>query len=211
MLRQVILLEHEIPHGNFSGKVLACLPPEDWTITPENSAGRRDLRHLPVLSIDPPGCKDIDDALHARQLENGNIEVHETSMLSSAYQDLCYLRGFWINTLTDIAVKIVTRSMTGWGAHCGRHPFRVCWICFGRRSCITCHVNISGGKAIGYVAWPAHGDIVLSEAERGQVSHSIAMMDIPWDADAGTTELLHRYVPHSFSGGLSPASSFSAR
>lgn len=72
---QVILLEHEIPHESFSGKVLACLPPEDWTITPENSVGRKDLRHLPVLSIDPPGCKDIDDALHARPLENGNLEV----------------------------------------------------------------------------------------------------------------------------------------
>lgn len=72
---QVILLEHEIPHESFSGKVLACLPPEDWAITPENSVGRKDLRHLPVLSIDPPGCKDIDDALHARPLENGNLEV----------------------------------------------------------------------------------------------------------------------------------------
>lgn len=71
----MILLEHEIPHESFSGKVLACLPPEDWTITPENSVGRKDLRHLPVLSIDPPGCKDIDDALHARPLENGNLEV----------------------------------------------------------------------------------------------------------------------------------------
>lgn len=74
-LCQVILLEHEIPHESFSGKVLACLPPEDWNITPENSKGRKDLRHLPVLSIDPPGCKDIDDALHARPLENGNLEV----------------------------------------------------------------------------------------------------------------------------------------
>lgn len=27
------------------------------------------------MSIDPPGCKDIDDALHARDLPNGNIEV----------------------------------------------------------------------------------------------------------------------------------------
>lgn len=72
---EVILLEHEIPHENFSGKVLACLPPENWTITAENSLGRKDLRHLPVLSIDPPGCKDIDDALHARPLENGNLEV----------------------------------------------------------------------------------------------------------------------------------------
>lgn len=71
----MILLEHGIPHESFSGKVLACLPPDDWKITPENSVGRKDLRHLPVLSIDPPGCKDIDDALHARTLDNGNVEV----------------------------------------------------------------------------------------------------------------------------------------
>ncbi|CAM9533622.1 unnamed protein product [Discosporangium mesarthrocarpum] len=72
---EVILLEHDIPHESFSGKVLACLPPQDWTITPANSEGRRDLRHLPVLSIDPPGCKDIDDALHCWVLGNGNLEV----------------------------------------------------------------------------------------------------------------------------------------
>ena len=33
---------------------MACLPPADWTITPHNSAGRRDLRATPVMSIDPP-------------------------------------------------------------------------------------------------------------------------------------------------------------
>lgn len=86
----MILLEHEIPHESFSGKVLACLPPEDWTITAENSVGRKDLRHLPVLSIDPPGCKDIDDALHARPLENGNLEVgHSRDGMASRYIDLC--------------------------------------------------------------------------------------------------------------------------
>ncbi|ETW05835.1 hypothetical protein H310_03502 [Aphanomyces invadans] len=72
---QVLLLEHDIPCEQFSDKVLKCLPPADWTITPENSKGRTDLRHLPVCSIDPPNCKDIDDALHARLLPNGNIEV----------------------------------------------------------------------------------------------------------------------------------------
>jgi len=36
---------------------------------------RLDLRHLAVCSIDPPGCTDIDDALHWRLLENGNYEV----------------------------------------------------------------------------------------------------------------------------------------
>lgn len=71
--------------------MLACLPAEDWTITAENSVGRRDLRHLPVLSIDPPGCKDIDDALHARLLENGNVEVRRTRGLLAcmyAWQNL---------------------------------------------------------------------------------------------------------------------------
>ena len=28
-----------------------------------------------VCSVDPPGCKDIDDALHARPLPSGNLEL----------------------------------------------------------------------------------------------------------------------------------------
>ena len=72
---QVVLLEHEIPTAPFSKNVMACLPPEDWVVTAENMKGRRDLRELPVCSIDPPGCKDIDDALHYRVLPNGNCEV----------------------------------------------------------------------------------------------------------------------------------------
>ena len=65
---EVILLEHDIISRPFSADVIACLPPADWTITPENASagGRVDLRGLDVCSIDPPGCKDIDDALHAR-------------------------------------------------------------------------------------------------------------------------------------------------
>ncbi|GBG24612.1 Exosome complex exonuclease DIS3 [Hondaea fermentalgiana] len=73
----VLLHEHDIPTLEFSRKVMKCLPREGaaWKVTPENSQGRVDLRHLPVCSIDPPGCKDIDDALHVRRLENGNLEV----------------------------------------------------------------------------------------------------------------------------------------
>ncbi|KAI9907985.1 hypothetical protein PsorP6_002931 [Peronosclerospora sorghi] len=71
----VLLIEHNIPCDQFSDDVMRCLPPEDWKITPENSQGREDLRHLPVMSIDPPNCKDIDDALHAQLLPNGNVQV----------------------------------------------------------------------------------------------------------------------------------------
>ncbi|KAJ3351591.1 exosome catalytic subunit dis3 [Allomyces javanicus] len=74
---EVILLEHGVPYEPFSQAVLSDLPPEgeNWVCSPEELARRRDLRHLPVCSIDPPGCTDIDDALHVRKLPNGNYEV----------------------------------------------------------------------------------------------------------------------------------------
>ncbi|XP_075927494.1 exosome complex exonuclease RRP44-like [Petromyzon marinus] len=37
--------------------------------------GREDLRALSICSVDPPGCTDIDDALHCKPLDNGNTEV----------------------------------------------------------------------------------------------------------------------------------------
>jgi exosome complex exonuclease DIS3/RRP44 len=72
---QVLLYEHNIPHEPFPASVLACLPPDDYRIDAENGSGREDYRKLPILSIDPPGCKDIDDALHCIKLPSGNYEV----------------------------------------------------------------------------------------------------------------------------------------
>lgn len=73
--QEVLLLEHDVPHQAFSQAVLSFLPKMPWAITPEDMAKREDLRHLTVCSVDPPGCTDIDDALHCRELENGNLEV----------------------------------------------------------------------------------------------------------------------------------------
>lgn len=72
-----ILLEHDVSSAPFTPAQLAELPPEgeSWVVRDEFLAGRDDYRHLDVCSIDPPGCTDIDDALHARRLENGLIEV----------------------------------------------------------------------------------------------------------------------------------------
>uniref|UniRef100_A0A131YT94 Exosome complex exonuclease RRP44 n=1 Tax=Rhipicephalus appendiculatus TaxID=34631 RepID=A0A131YT94_RHIAP len=72
---QVLLLEHDIPHQCFSRAVLDCLPSMPWTIGPKEEQGRKDLRHLCICSVDPPGCTDIDDALHCRELPSGNYEV----------------------------------------------------------------------------------------------------------------------------------------
>lgn len=54
----------------------------DWKITEDIVAQRTDLRHIPVVSIDPPGCKDIDDALHCVRLPNGRLQagVHIAGM-----------------------------------------------------------------------------------------------------------------------------------
>uniref|UniRef100_A0A8D0AQL0 Protein DIS3 homolog n=1 Tax=Sander lucioperca TaxID=283035 RepID=A0A8D0AQL0_SANLU len=73
--QEVLLLEHDVPHQDFSQAVLSFLPKMPWTITPEDMARREDLRNLTVCSVDPPGCTDIDDALHCRELNNGNLEV----------------------------------------------------------------------------------------------------------------------------------------
>lgn len=72
---EVLLLEHDVPHQPFSQAVLSFLPKMPWSITEKDMKNREDLRHLCVCSVDPPGCTDIDDALHCRELENGDLEV----------------------------------------------------------------------------------------------------------------------------------------
>ncbi|KAA3459095.1 exosome complex exonuclease RRP44-like protein A [Gossypium australe] len=74
---EVVLIENDINSRPFSSQVLACLPPLPWSVSSEDVANsiRQDLRSLRVFSVDPPGCKDIDDALHLTALPNGNYEV----------------------------------------------------------------------------------------------------------------------------------------
>ncbi|KAL0912834.1 hypothetical protein M5K25_016243 [Dendrobium thyrsiflorum] len=74
---EVVLIENDINSRPFSTQVLACLPPLPWSLSSDDLANpnREDLRHLRVFSVDPPGCKDIDDALHCTPFANGNFEV----------------------------------------------------------------------------------------------------------------------------------------
>merc|ERR1711991_132408 len=64
-----LLVQHGISFHPFSEDVNACLPELPWKITDEERRRRTDLTHLDVCSIDPPGCADIDDALHFREIE----------------------------------------------------------------------------------------------------------------------------------------------
>ena len=99
---EVLIIENDIETRPFTEAVYACVPPLPWSVPPEAlmEPGRADFRGLNVCSVDPPGCKarnatavkrarspgwrsclkyastqDIDDALHIRELGNGNVEV----------------------------------------------------------------------------------------------------------------------------------------
>ena len=62
---EVLLHEHDVPSAPFTSAVLACVPATPWRVSTGDVAepGRLDLRSVCVASVDPPGCRDIDDAL----------------------------------------------------------------------------------------------------------------------------------------------------
>ena len=74
-----ILFEFGVETRPFSSAVLNCLPPagESWTPGPADLKGRLDLRDRLVMSVDPPGCKDIDDALHCVEIAGGGVALGE--------------------------------------------------------------------------------------------------------------------------------------
>lgn len=116
-------------------KVLACLPPEDYKI--ELEPGRIDLRHLPVLSIDPPGCQDIDDALHCIVLPNGNYQVgvHIADVthyvkagtaidLEAANRSTST---YLVNKRLDMLPKLLTTDLCSLKGNVDRFAFSVLW------------------------------------------------------------------------------------
>ncbi|KAH7648851.1 hypothetical protein FG379_002321 [Cryptosporidium bovis] len=72
----VILRSRFINSSDFSPKVLQCLPNyggnKEWVPTHFDLIDRLDLRDKLVFSIDPPGCKDIDDALSIELIQQKN-------------------------------------------------------------------------------------------------------------------------------------------
>lgn len=62
----------------------ACLPAKGWTIPPAEIAKRLDLREAAlVCSVDPPGCVDIDDALHVTALSDGTFQARRAARAES--------------------------------------------------------------------------------------------------------------------------------
>lgn len=136
---EVVLIENDIDARPFSSQVLACLPPLPWSVSSEDLANpiRQDLRHLRVFSVDPPGCKDIDDALHYTALSNGNFEVgvhiaDVTNFLhpSTPLDDEAAQRGtsvYLVERRIDMLPKPLTEDICSLRADVERLAFSVIW------------------------------------------------------------------------------------
>lgn len=136
---EVVLIENDINNRPFSSQVLACLPPLPWSVSPQHLSDqhREDHRHLRVFSVDPPGCKDIDDALHCTPLPNGNFElgVHIADVTNfvlpgTPLDDEASQRGtstYLVDRRIDMLPKPLTEDICSLRAEVERLAFSVIW------------------------------------------------------------------------------------
>ena len=140
---EALLLEYNVQYKPFPKVVLDCLPSDghNWTV-PANKEDpgwktRRDLRNLLVCSIDPPGCQDIDDALHARLLPNGNFEVgvHIADVShfvhpSNAMDTEASMRGttvYLVDKRIDMLPPLLGTDLCSLKPHVERYAFSTIW------------------------------------------------------------------------------------
>ncbi|KAM5463054.1 exosome catalytic subunit dis3 [Microsporum audouinii] len=140
---EALLLEYDVQYRPFPQTVLDCLPSEghDWKVPKDMSdpswKDRRDLRDLLVCSIDPPGCQDIDDALHSRPLPNGNFEVgvHIADVSNfvrpnNAMDTEASMRGttvYLVDKRIDMLPMLLGTDLCSLKPHVERFAFSVLW------------------------------------------------------------------------------------
>lgn len=73
--KEAILADNSIICTEFSDVALRGLPELPWSIPDSEIEKRRDLRNERIFSIDPITAKDLDDALHIKELDDGFYEV----------------------------------------------------------------------------------------------------------------------------------------
>ncbi|GMP26912.1 hypothetical protein CsSME_00003152 [Camellia sinensis var. sinensis] len=137
---EVVLTENDIDSRPFTSQVLSCLPPLPWSVSFEDLANpiRQDLRRIRVFSVDPPGCTDIDDALHCTALPNGNFEVgvHIADVTNFVHpgtplDDEATQRGtsvYLVERRIDMLPKPLTEDICALRADVERLAFSVIWI-----------------------------------------------------------------------------------
>ncbi|XP_004287714.1 PREDICTED: exosome complex exonuclease RRP44 [Fragaria vesca subsp. vesca] len=170
---EVVLIENDINTRPFSTQVLACLPPLPWSVSSEDLANpvREDLRQLRVFSVDPPGCRDIDDALHCTALPNGNYEVgvHIADVTNfvlpgNPLDDEASQRGtsvYLVDRRIDMLPKPLTEDICSLRADVERLAFSVLWEMTSEAEIISTRYTksvIKSSAALSYVEAQARMD-----------------------------------------------------
>lgn len=125
----VFVLAVRLVFREFSDVVLRCLPSFNYRIPTEEIKRRLDLRCKLCCSVDPPGCKDIDDALSCEVLQNSNFLVrlkasyYHHSIEEQGRKTPFFLYLTWMtHPLTPL--RGILDSISVWGTYRRRDPLR---------------------------------------------------------------------------------------
>ncbi|KAH9387231.1 exosome complex exonuclease DIS3/RRP44 [Nematocida major] len=132
-----LLSHHSILDQPFEAAALQELPDETWAVSQQDLSEREDLREYPIASIDPEGCVDIDDALHAVNNPDGTIEVgvHIADVTHFVKADSCLdregrIRGcttYLPNRRIDMLPSLLGTNLCSLHKNVDRLAFSVIW------------------------------------------------------------------------------------
>jgi ribonuclease R len=71
---EIMIRKHHLPHV-FSAAVVADAQATPQKVDEQQVRGRRDFRHLPIVTIDGETARDFDDAVYTAALPNGHFEL----------------------------------------------------------------------------------------------------------------------------------------
>ena len=188
---EIILYEHNVDINPFSKKIIDSMPNEDveFKCPPEELKKRMDLRGKPVCSIDPPGCKDIDDALHAEIMPNGNYElgVHiaDVSHYVKAGDAVDKIAAKNCNTIylvhrrTDMLPKVLTENLCSLVGNKERLAFSVLWE-FDRNTLEIKNVKYGKSviKSMAALTYEKAQNILNDQNDNSRMAKSIKILDL---------------------------------
>jgi len=180
---KVILHEHGVITRDFSEAILRCLPPADWTPGPEDIEGREDFRKWLVCSVDPPGCKDIDDAVSCERLPNGNFRVgvhiadvthfvHPGTAIDKEAAERC-TTVYLVERRTDMLPGLLTTDICSLRGGVERLTFSVVWEMKPNAEIVStrfCKAIIKSAAALSYAEAQARID---DPADRSKLTASL--------------------------------------
>lgn len=133
-----LLLKNNVSLAEWSPEAMACVPSKaEFDISPQDLQERRDLRGELVFTIDPPTAKDIDDALHCKQVGVDEYEVgvhiadvshfvRPGSALDVEASQRC-TSVYLVQKCLPMLPPMLSEELCSLNPHCDRLAFSVIW------------------------------------------------------------------------------------